>query len=52
MNIWIEKTIIKDRKDRLEGERALGKRLWSPQRDKRGADIYKNMRLIEVGDIV
>lgn len=52
MKIWIEKTIIKDRKDRLEGERALGKRLWSPQKDKRGADIYKNMRLVEKGDIV
>lgn len=49
---WIEKTIVTGRRDRLEGERALGKALWSPQRDKGGADIYKNMRLVNVGDIV
>jgi hypothetical protein len=51
-NIWIEKTIVKDRPDREVGERALGKALWSPQKDKGGADIYKNMRLVNVGDIV
>ncbi|WP_300567294.1 hypothetical protein [Flavobacterium sp.] len=51
-NIWIEKTIVKDRPDREVGERALGKALWSPQKDKGGADIYKNMRLVNIGDIV
>lgn len=51
-NVWIEKTLVKGRSDREGGERALGKSLWSPQRDKRGADIYKNMRLVNVGDIV
>ena len=49
---WIEKTIVKGRPDRQLGERALGKALWSPRRDKRGADIYKNMREVEEGDIV
>lgn len=49
---WIEKTIVKGRPDRQLGERTLGKALWSPRRDKRGADIYKNMREVEEGDIV
>src|SRR5690554_2277104 len=52
MKYWIEKTLVNGRKDRLEGNRALGKALWSPQRDKRGADIYKNMRKIGEGDVV
>ncbi len=52
MNFWIEKTIVKGRPDRESGDRALGKTLWSPQKDKRGADIYKNMRLVKKGDIV
>jgi MoxR-like ATPase len=30
----------------------LGKALWSPQKDERGADIYKNMRAVKKGDIV
>ena len=51
-SFWIEKTIVKDRPDRIDGDRALGKALWSPQKDKRGADIYKNMRLVKEGDIV
>jgi 5-methylcytosine-specific restriction protein B len=50
-NLWIEKTLTK-RDDRLEGDRALGKALWSPQKDKRGADIYKNMLLVKKGDVV
>lgn len=52
MNFWIEKTIVKGRKDRESGVWALGKALWSPQKDKRGADIYKNMRAVKRGDIV
>lgn len=51
-SIWIEKTIVKGRADRINGERALGKALWSPQKDKRDADIYKNMRSVKKGDIV
>jgi MoxR-like ATPase len=50
--IWLEKTIVRGRKDREEGEYALGKALWSPQRDKRNADIYKNMRIVKKGDLV
>jgi 5-methylcytosine-specific restriction protein B len=50
--VWIEKTLIKGRKDREEGKRALGKALWSPQADKRGADVYKNMKRVKKGDIV
>lgn len=52
MKYWIEKTLVKGRKDRVEGDRKLGKALWSPQKDKRGGDIYKNMRHVEVGDRV
>jgi len=52
MNFWIEKTIVIGRPDRASEERALGKALWSPQKDKRGADIYKNMRLVKKGDII
>lgn len=49
---------MKGRKDREYGERALGKALWSPQRGKpnkktgKTADIYKNMRLVNTGDII
>lgn len=50
--VWIEKTITHNRPDRKEGERALGKALWSPQKDKRGANIYKNMLLVRKGDII
>jgi len=49
---WIEKTIVKGRLDREKGERALGRTLWSPLKDKRGADIYKNMRHVQKGDLV
>ena len=49
---WVEKTIIKKRIDRQEGERALGKALWSPQKDQRGADIYKNMTKVNEGDFI
>ena len=49
---WIEKTLVHNRPDRIKGSRALGKALWSPQKDKRGADIYKNMRHVNEGDII
>lgn len=52
INFWIEKTITKKRIDRLEGERALGKALWSPQKGQSGADIYKNMTLVKKGDYI
>ncbi len=50
--VWIEKTIVQGRKDRLHGERALGHALWSPKQAKNGADIYKNMREVNPGDAV
>ncbi|MBK7373936.1 MAG: hypothetical protein IPJ09_21465 [Saprospiraceae bacterium] len=52
IKIWIEKTIVERRPDRENGEWTLGKALWSPLKSKDGADIYKNMRLVEKGDIV
>jgi hypothetical protein len=50
--IWIEKTIVKGRADREQGEHRLGSALWSPQKSKSGGDIYKNMRAVRDGDVV
>lgn len=52
MKVWIEKSIVKKRIDRNIGDLRLGKALWSPTKDKRGADIYSSMRDVKVGDIV
>jgi len=52
MKIWIEKTKVKGRKDRLQGERAFSKVIWSPTAGSDGRDTYKNMRLVEPGDFV
>lgn len=49
---WIEKTIVKGRPDRESGTRSLGRAIWSPQQDRRGADIYKNMRKVKPGDLI
>lgn len=49
---WIEKSLIKGRPDRSNGELALGKALWSPTKDKSGKDIYKNMRKVKPGDVI
>lgn len=57
-NIWIEKAKIKNRPHRESGKLALGNALLSPVRakspvkTKQGADIYKNMRNANKGDIV
>jgi hypothetical protein len=51
-NIWIEKTIVKGRKDRTEGERALGLALWSPKTGSDGRNTYKNMTLVNSGDLI
>jgi hypothetical protein len=51
-NVWVEKTSTTNRPDRVQGDHALGKALWSPQRDKRGADIYEDMRSVRPGDVV
>jgi len=50
--IWIEKTLVKGRADRERGEHRLGAALWSPQKAKNGADIYKDMRAVREGDVV
>lgn len=49
---WVEKTIVNGRADRLQGDNALGRALWSPQRSKDGKDIYANMRKVREGDVV
>jgi hypothetical protein len=50
--IWIEKTLVKGRADREQGEHRLGAALWSPQKARNGADIYKDMRAVREGDVV
>jgi len=49
---WIEKCNVNGRLDREQGNFALGRVLWSPQRNASGADIYANMRKVKPGDIV
>ncbi|USU11445.1 AAA family ATPase [Sphingomonadaceae bacterium OTU29THOMA1] len=49
---WIEKTIVTGRADRLEGDHALGRALWSPQRSKDGKNIYATMLQVQAGDVV
>ncbi|MBA3519182.1 MAG: AAA family ATPase [Rhizobiales bacterium] len=50
--VWIEKTIVQGRPDRVDGPHRLGEALWSPQRGKGGRDIYSNMRRVVPGDLV
>lgn len=49
---WVEKTIASGRADRLSGEHALGRALWSPQRSRDGKNIYANMLEVRPGDVV
>jgi MoxR-like ATPase len=49
---WIEKTNVRGRPDRVEGDFAVGRALWSPQRGEGGADIYRFMREVKPGDVV
>ena len=49
---WIEKTIVKGRSDRENGEHALGQALWSPQRSVDGKNIYGAMTQVQPGDVV
>lgn len=51
--VWIEKTLVRNRPDRgRDQEHGLGRALWSPKKDKRGADIYAAMREVGPGDVV
>jgi hypothetical protein len=50
--VWIEKVKFEGRPDRQHGEYALGKVLWSPKRDRSGADEYGDMRRVQPGDLV
>lgn len=52
MKVWVEKSIVAKRIDRISGDLMLGKALWSPTKDKRGADIYNSMRMVKEGDLV
>lgn len=52
MSYWIEKTNVRDRNDRNEGDFAVGKALWSPTQDGAGRRIYEAMKRVQVGDIV
>jgi hypothetical protein len=50
--VWVEKVLVEGRPDRLEGEFALGKALWSPKRSRDDADRYSAMREVQPGDLV
>jgi Mrr N-terminal domain len=50
--VWVEKVLVNGRPDREEGEYALGKALWSPQRSRSDADDYAAMRELQPGDFV
>jgi 5-methylcytosine-specific restriction protein B len=50
--VWVEKVLVQDRPDRLEGPDRLGAALWSPQRAVDGRDVYANMREVKPGDLV
>jgi MoxR-like ATPase len=50
--VWVEKSLVKGRPDRIQGEHALGHALWSPLRFQNGADGYRNMRFVQPNDIV
>jgi MoxR-like ATPase len=49
---WVEKTLVKNKSDRLSGDYALGRALLSPQRDEGGRDYYSNMRRVKTNDVV
>lgn len=50
--IWIEKTLVNKRSDRLQGEYAVGRALWTPQSGRNGADVYARMRELIEGDTI
>jgi AAA domain (dynein-related subfamily)/Mrr N-terminal domain len=50
--VWVEKVLVEGRPDRLDGEFALGKALWSPKRSRSDSDDYWAMREVQPGDFV
>jgi len=50
--VWIEKTIVKNKINEPGAEYGLGNALISPERAKRGADLYSTMREVRKNDIV
>lgn len=50
--VWVEKTHVKGRPDRMSGDLAMGHALWSPKQSKSGGDVYRFMRDVSPGDIV
>lgn len=50
--VWVEKTLVEGRPDRLNGEYAVGQALWSPCRNKADGDEYGAMREVQPGDLV
>lgn len=52
MKVWMEKTRVKNREYRVTGPYAMGVMLFSPQKSKGGADLYKSMRDPQPDDLV
>jgi hypothetical protein len=50
--IWIEKTHVEGRPDRIGGDHALGRALWSPQTNKAGRNVYRAITRTRLGDAV
>lgn len=50
--VWLEKSRVEGRPDRVNGPYQVGRALWSPQRDRTGGDTYASMRDVRPGDIV
>lgn len=50
--VWIEKTRIQGRDFKQQGPLELGSAIYSPKRDKQGADRYASLREAAVGDVV
>jgi Mrr restriction endonuclease-like protein len=50
--VWVEKVLVEERPDRLGGEYALGKAIWSPKRTRSDGDDYWAMRQVQPGDYI
>ena len=52
VNWWIEKTEMRGWPYRLEGEFSVGQALVAPTNAASGADLYRNLRLLQPNDII